>query len=132
MEIWTDGSLTPLDALSQAAKILKDHLSIFVQSEEELPVVEEEKVDEEILRVRNLLKTRMDELELSVRSGNCLKAAKIETLEDLVKRGEPEMLRFRNFGRKSLNELSNILQKMGLSWGMDIEKYKERLKAAVK
>ena len=89
-------------------------------------------MDEEILRIRNLLKTRIDELELSVRSSNCLKAAKIETLEDLVKRGEPEMLRFRNFGRKSLNELSNILQNLGLSWGMDIEKYKERLKAAVK
>lgn len=132
MEIWTDGSITPSDALRQAAKILKDHLSIFVQSEEELPVVEEEKVDEEILKIRNLLKTRIDELELSVRSSNCLKAAKIDTLEDLVKRSEPEMLRFRNFGRKSLNELSNILQNLGLSWGMDIEKYKEKPKALVK
>ena len=132
LEIWTDGSITPLDALRQAAKIMKDHLSIFAQSEEELPAMEEEKVDEEILRIRNLLKTRIDELELSVRSGNCLKAAKIEALADLVKKSEAEMLRFRNFGRKSLNELSNILQNMGLSWGMDLEKYKEKPKAVVK
>lgn len=132
LEIWTDGSLAPLDALRQAAKIIKDHLSIFVQFEEELPVPEEEKVDEGVLRIINLLKTRMDELELSVRSGNCLKAAKIETIEELVKRSEPEMLRFRNFGRKSLNELSGILQKLGLSWGMDLQKYKEKAKASVK
>lgn len=132
LEIWTDGSITPLEALRQAAKIMKDHLSVFVQSEEETPVLEEDQVDEEVLRLRNLLKTRIDDLELSVRSSNCLKAAKIETLEELVKKSEAEMLRFRNFGRKSLNELSNILQSMGLSWGMDLEKYRERAKATVK
>jgi len=132
LEIWTDGSITPLEALCHTAKIMKDHLSIFAQSEEELPVIEEEKVDEEILRIRNLLRTRMDELELSVRSGNCLKAAKIETLEDLAKRSEPEMLRFRNFGRKSLNELTAILQNLGLSWGMDVEKYREKPKPVAK
>jgi DNA-directed RNA polymerase subunit alpha len=131
MEIWTDGTLTPAEALKQAAKIVKDHLSVFVQSEEELPVLEEEKVDDEILRIRNLLRTRIDELELSVRSGNCLKAAKIDTLEELVRRSEAEMLRFRNFGRKSLNELSGILQNMGLSWGMNVEKYKEKPKAVI-
>jgi DNA-directed RNA polymerase subunit alpha len=131
MEIWTDGTITPGEALKQGAKIMKDHLGVFVQSEEELPVLEEEKVDDDILRVRNLLRTRIDELELSVRSSNCLKAAKIETLEELVRRSEAEMLRFRNFGRKSLNELSAILQNIGLSWGMDVEKFKEKPKAAV-
>lgn len=132
MEIWTDGSIAPLDALRQAAKIMRDHLNVFVQSEEEITVREEEQVDEEVLRIRNLLKTRIDDLELSVRSGNCLRAAKIETLEEMVKKTEAEMLRFRNFGRKSLNELTNILQKMGLTWGMDVEKYREKPKAAIK
>lgn len=132
LEVWTDGSISPLDSLRHAAKIMKDHLGILVQSEEELPVLEEEQVDEEILRVRKLLKTRVDELELSVRSSNCLKAAKIETIEELVKRTEPEMLRFRNFGRKSLNELTNVLQSLGLTWGMDIEKYKEQPKLPAK
>lgn len=132
LEVWTDGSITPLDALRQAAKIMRDHLSVFVQSEEETTVREEEQVDEEVLRIRNLLKTRIDDLELSVRSGNCLRAAKIETLEEMVKKSEAEMLRFRNFGRKSLNELTNILQNLGLNWGMDVEKYKEKPKAAAK
>ena len=132
MEIWTDESTTPQEALRQAAKIMKDHLGIFAPSEDELPELEEEKVDEEVLRIRNLLKTRMDELELSVRSSNCLKAAKIETLEELVSRSEQEMLRFRNFGRKSLNELSGILHSLGLNWGLDVEKYKEKAKLLVK
>jgi len=96
--------------------------------EEELEMVEEEVVDEETLRIRNLLKTKVDELELSVRSSNCLRAANIQTLEDLVQKTESEMLKYRNFGRKSLTELNTILAELGLSFGMDVSKYKEPLK----
>ena len=128
LEIWTDGSLTPEDALCFASKILKDHLQLFIKLEEELEMAEEEVVDEEILKIRNLLKTRVDELELSVRSSNCLRAANIQTLEDLVQKTEAEMLKYRNFGRKSLTELNTILSELGLSFGMDVSKYKETLK----
>ncbi len=82
-------------------------------------------MDEETLRIRNLLKSRVDELELSVRSSNCLRAANIQTLEDLAQKTEAEMLKYRNFGRKSLTELSSILNELGLSFGMDVSKYKE-------
>ena len=133
LDIWTDGSLSPLDALRHSARTMKEHLNIFISPDEQMPIVEEEeKVDEEVLRIRNLLKTKVDELELSVRSGNCLKAARIETIEDLVKRSEQEMLRFRNFGRKSLNELTNILHSLGLNWGMNVEQYKEMPKVMAK
>ncbi len=125
MEIWTDGSLTPEDALCFASKILKDHFQLFIKLEEELEMAEEEEVDEETLRIRGLLKTRVDELELSVRSSNCLRAANIQTLEDLVQKTEAEMLKYRNFGRKSLTELSTILSELGLDFGMDVSKYKE-------
>jgi DNA-directed RNA polymerase subunit alpha len=125
LEIWTDGSLTPEDALCYASKTLKDHLQLFIKLEEELEMAEEEVVDEETLKVRNLLKTKVDELELSVRSSNCLRAANIQTLEDLVQKTEQEMLKYRNFGRKSLTELNTILAELGLSFGMDISKYKE-------
>jgi len=125
IHIWTNGAVTPDESLSFAAKLLKDHLSVFGHAEQEMEIAEEEKVDEEILRIRNLLKMRVDELELSVRSSNCLHAANIVTLEDLVHKSESEMLRYRNFGRKSLNELNGILGELGLSFGMDIDKYKE-------
>lgn len=125
LEIWTDGSLTPEDALCFSSKILKDHFQLFIKLEEELEIAEEEEVDEEILRIRNLLKTKVDELELSVRSSNCLRAANIQTLEDLVQKTEPEMLKYRNFGRKSLTELNTILSELGLQFGMDVSKYKE-------
>jgi DNA-directed RNA polymerase subunit alpha len=125
MEIWTDGSITPEDALCFASKILKDHFQLFIKLEEELEIVEEEVVDEETLRIRNLLGTRVDELELSVRSSNCLRAANIQTLEALVQRTEAEMLKYRNFGRKSLTELNTILNDLGLQFGMDVSKYKE-------
>jgi len=125
LEIWTDGSLTPEDALCFASKILKDHFQLFIKLEEELEIAEEEEVDEETLRIRNLLKTRVDELELSVRSSNCLRAANIQTLEDLVQKTEAEMLKYRNFGRKSLTELNTILSGLGLSFGMDVSKYRE-------
>jgi DNA-directed RNA polymerase subunit alpha len=125
MEIWTDGSLTPEDALCFSSKMLKDHFQLFIKLEEELEIAEEEEVDEETLRIRNLLKTRVDELELSVRSSNCLRAANIQTLEDLAQKTEAEMLKYRNFGRKSLTELSTILSELGLDFGMDVSKYKE-------
>ena len=125
MEIFTDGSLTPEDALCFASKILKDHLQLFIKLDKEMEMAEEEVVDEETLRIRNLLKMRVDELELSVRSSNCLRAANIQTLEALVQKTESEMLKYRNFGRKSLTELQNILAELGLQFGMDVEKYKE-------
>lgn len=126
MEIWTDGSLTPEDALCFASKILKDHLQLFIKLDKEMEMAEEEVVDEETLRIRNLLNMRVDELELSVRSSNCLRAANIQTLEHLVQKTESEMLKYRNFGRKSLTELQNILAELGLQFGMvDVEKYKE-------
>jgi DNA-directed RNA polymerase subunit alpha len=124
LEIWTDGSLTPEDALCYASKILKDHLQLFIKLEEELEMAEEEEVDEETLKIMNLLETKVDELELSVRSSNCLRAANIKTLEELVQKTEPEMLKYRNFGRKSLTELNTILAELGLSFGMDVSKYK--------
>jgi len=125
IEVWTDGSLTPEDALCYASKTLKDHFQLFIKLDEELEMAEEEVEDEETLKIRNLLKTRVDELELSVRSSNCLRAANIQTLEDLVQKTEPEMLKYRNFGRKSLTELNSVLAELGLSFGMDISKYKE-------
>jgi DNA-directed RNA polymerase subunit alpha len=125
MHVWTTGAVTPEESLSFTAKLLKDHLDIFGQIEQEMEIAEEERVDEEVLRIRNLLKMRVDELELSVRSSNCLHAANIVTLEDLIRKTEGEMLRYRNFGRKSLNELNGILSELGLSFGMDVEKYKE-------
>ncbi len=125
LEITTDGSITPEDALSFAAKIIKDHLQLFIHMDEEILVEEEPEEDEETIRIRNLLKTRVDELELSVRSSNCLRAANIQTLQDLVTKTEAEMLKYRNFGRKSLNEINSILEELDLSLGMDISKYVE-------
>lgn len=125
LEITTDGSITPEDALSYAAKILKDHLQLFIHIDEEIPMAEEKVEDEETVRIRQLLKTRVDELELSVRSSNCLRAANIQTLSELVSKSESDMLKYRNFGRKSLNELNAILEELGLSFGMDISKYVE-------
>ncbi|MBI4532128.1 MAG: DNA-directed RNA polymerase subunit alpha [Candidatus Latescibacteria bacterium] len=125
IEVWTNGTIRPDDAVSYAAKILKDHVELFINFEEEIEqIVEEEQPDEDRRRIAKLLKMRVDELELSVRSANCLRAAGIETLRDLVQRSESEMLRYRNFGRKSLNELNNILTELGLSFGMDMNRYR--------
>jgi len=126
LEISTDSSMTPEDTLSFAAKILKDHLQLFIHIDEDIEIEEEEEEDEETVRVRQLLQTRVDELELSVRSSNCLRAANIQTLADLVGKTESEMLKYRNFGRKSLNELNAILDELGLSFGMDISKFIEK------
>jgi len=126
LDIDTDGSVTPEEALTQAASILRDHVNFFIQLEEEPePVVEEQEVDEEVKRIRELLSQPVDELDLSVRSHNCLKAASIKTIGDLVRREENEMLKFRNFGRKSLQELIEVLDERGLEFGMDVEEYLE-------
>lgn len=123
LEIWTDGSITPDDALTYAGKILKDHIQLFINFDIEPEEEETSEIDEEVLRIRKLLKMSVDELELSVRSHNCLMAANIKTISDLVKRDEQEMLKFRNFGRKSLTELTKILEEKGLHFGMDVDRY---------
>ena len=124
LEIITDGSLTPDDALTQAAKILKEHIQLFInfdiEQEEEQTVSQK---DSEKERIKKILLTNVDDLELSVRSHNCLKAANIKNLSDLVRKDESEMLKFRNFGRKSLAELMEIVENLGLEFGMDVEKY---------
>jgi len=123
LEIETDGSVTPDDALTFAGKILKDHLQLFINFDIEPEEEEAPEIDEEILRIRKLLKMSVDELELSVRSHNCLKAANIKSIGDLVRKDEQMMLKFRNFGRKSLTELNKILEERGLHFGMDVDKY---------
>jgi DNA-directed RNA polymerase subunit alpha len=123
LEIWTDGSITPEDALTYAGRILRDHIQLFINFDVKPERVPEQQIDEEILRIRKLLKKSVDELELSVRSANCLKEAKIKTIGDLVSRDESEMLKFKNFGKKSLTELTEILKARGLEFGMNVEKY---------
>ena len=124
IEMETDGSVTPDDALTFAGKILKDHIELFIGFDVEQEEEEEiSQIDEDAIRIRKLLKMNVEELELSVRSHNCLKAANIQTIGDLVCRDEQEMLKFRNFGRKSLQELSKILEEKGLHFGMDVKKY---------
>ena len=120
LEVWTDGSLLPQDAVAYAAKILKDHLSIFINFEEE-PEVEESAVDEARKRMVENLSRPVEELELSVRSANCLKNSNIRYIYELVEKTEAEMLKTKNFGRKSLNEIKEILAGMGLSLGMKLE-----------
>jgi DNA-directed RNA polymerase subunit alpha len=125
MEIWTDGSLTPLQAITQAANILIDHILLFsLEADEELkeeePLLPEEPKSESEFNM-NLLKS-VDELELSVRSYNCLKNASIETIADLVQKSENEMLKTKNFGRKSLVEIKEILKSMNLRFGLKIDK----------
>ena len=119
-EVHTNGSIQPEDAIAQAAAILEDHLKIFVNFRED-PVLEAPEVDEARQKLVENLGRSVDELELSVRSYNCLKNANIKTIGELVQRNEPEMLKTRNFGRKSLNEIKEILTSMGLGLGMDLE-----------
>ena len=123
IEIETDGSITPDDALTYAGKILKDHILLFINFDIDTEEEEAHEVDDEVLRIRKLLKMPVDELELSVRSQNCLKAANIKTIGDLVRMDDQEMLKFRNFGRKSLTELTKMLEEKGLIFGMDVDKY---------
>jgi len=120
MELWTDGGITPEDAVAHAAKIIKDHMQLFINFDEEPePVLP--KVDEKKQKMLAYLGKSVEELELSVRSYNCLKNANIQTIAELVQKNDSEMLKTRNFGRKSLNEIKEILEGMGLSLGMKLE-----------
>jgi len=121
LEVWTNGSVTPTDAIGLAAKLLKDHMTIFINFEEELEAASKEDSGSEI-RNENLNRS-VEELELSVRSYNCLKNANIQTIGELVQKTEAEMLKTKNFGRKSLNEIKEILGTMGLSLGMKIDEH---------
>jgi len=126
-EIDTDGSIHPKEALKEAAKILIYHFMLF--SDEKITLDTDEKAaheefDEEVLHMRQLLKTKLVDLDLSVRALNCLKAAEVETLGDLVKFNKNDLLKFRNFGKKSLTELDELLESMNLNFGMDVSKYK--------
>ncbi|MFO7841565.1 MAG: DNA-directed RNA polymerase subunit alpha [Fidelibacterota bacterium] len=123
LEIHTDNSMTPDNALSYSADMMIGHLNPFSELKTKNIIEPEEQIDEEILRVRKQLQRSIDELELSVRSYNCLQAADIRTIADLVVKEEQEMLRYKNFGRKSLNELVAKLDDLGLRFGMDITPY---------
>jgi DNA-directed RNA polymerase subunit alpha len=125
LEVWTDGSILPNDSVSMSAKILRDHFSLLISFEEEPQQEEESAVDEDKVRIRKQLDKSVEELELSVRSSNCLRAAEIKTIGELVQKPEAEMLKFRNFGRKSLKEIQDILAEMGLHFGMDVSTYYE-------
>jgi len=127
IEISTDGSIHPKDALKEAAKILIYHFMLF--SDEKITLETEDKFeteefDEEILHMRQLLKQKLVDLDLSVRALNCLKAADVETLGELVRYNKNDLLKFRNFGKKSLAELEDLLDSLNLSLGMDVSKYK--------
>ena len=119
-EVWTDGTVTPEEAVSRAGALLRDHLTIFIEAEESLvvEVVAEEEVDG--ADIGALLQKEIDDLNLSVRSANCLRNANINTVGDLVVRSEKEMLETKNFGRKSLEEIQKVLDRMGLSFGMEL------------
>ncbi len=126
LEVWTNGSVSPADAIGLAAKLLKDHMTIFINFEEEIepshPSSAEDRSGKPQIRNENLNRS-VEELELSVRSYNCLKNANIQTIGELVQKTEAEMLKTKNFGRKSLNEIKEILATMGLSLGMKIDEH---------
>ncbi|MBR5847334.1 MAG: DNA-directed RNA polymerase subunit alpha [Bacteroidaceae bacterium] len=127
LEIATDGSIHPKDALKEAAKILIHHFMLF--SDEKITLEDtafdaNEEFDEEVLHMRQLLKTKLTDMNLSVRALNCLKAAEVETLGELVQFNKSDLLKFRNFGKKSLTELDDLLESLNLSFGTDITKYK--------
>ena len=127
MNIDTDGSISPKESLKEAAKILIHHFMLF--SDEKIIIEEQESannspLDEEILRMRQLLNSRLSDMDLSVRALNCLKAAEVDTLGQLVRYHRADLLKFRNFGKKSLTELDELLERNGLAFGMDISKYK--------
>ena len=127
LEIKTDGSILPKDALNEAAKILIHHFMLFSDEKITLDSTEKyqtEEFDEEILHMRQLLKTKLIDMDLSVRALNCLKAADVETLGDLCTYNKNDLLKFRNFGKKSLTELEDLLDSMNLTFGMDMSKYK--------
>jgi DNA-directed RNA polymerase subunit alpha len=120
LDVWTNGCIAPQDAIARAAKIVKDHMFIFINFEEG-PEEIEEAIDHDAERLVENLKRSVEELELSVRSYNCLKNADIKTIGELVQKSEGEMLKTKNFGRKSLNEIKEMLSDMGLSFGMKLD-----------
>jgi len=120
LEVWTNGAISPQDAIGQASKLLKDHMTIFINFEE-LPESADEPAERAMNQMNEVLNRSVDELELSVRSYNCLKNANIQSIGDLVQKTEAEMLRTKNFGRKSLNEIKEILGNLGLSFGMKFD-----------
>jgi DNA-directed RNA polymerase subunit alpha len=127
LEIETDGSISPLEALKESAKILIHHFMLF--SDEKITLETEDgygndEFDEEILHMRQLLKTRLEDMDLSVRALNCLKSAEVETLGELVQFNKNDLLKFRNFGKKSLTELEALLENNSLEFGMDVARYK--------
>ena len=127
IEITTNGSILPKDALKEAAKILIYHFVLFSDEKITLETTEadnNEEFDEEVLRMRQLLKSKLVDMDLSVRALNCLKSAEVETLGELVVFNKTDLLKFRNFGKKSLTELDELLANLNLSFGMDISKYK--------
>ena len=127
LEITTDGSIHPKDALKEAARILIHHFMLFSDEKitlENSDVDGNEEFDEEVLHMRQLLKTKLVDMDLSVRALNCLKAANVETLGDLVQYNKTDLLKFRNFGKKSLTELDDLLESLNLSFGTDISRYK--------
>ena len=127
LEVTTDGSIHPKDALKEAAKILIHHFMLFSDEKitlESTDVDGNEEFDEEILHMRQLLKTKLVDMNLSVRALNCLKAADVDTLGDLVQFNKTDLLKFRNFGKKSLTELDDLLESLNLTFGTDITKYK--------
>ncbi|MDE6753550.1 MAG: DNA-directed RNA polymerase subunit alpha [Muribaculaceae bacterium] len=127
IEVTTDGSIQPKDALKEAAKILIQHFLLFSDEKIAIEAPKENDVDEfdeEVLHMRQLLKSKLTEMDLSVRALNCLKSAEVETLGELVVFNKNDLLKFRNFGKKSLTELDDLLASLNLSFGMDISKYK--------
>jgi DNA-directed RNA polymerase subunit alpha len=127
IEVTTDGSIHPKDALREASKILIYHFMLFSDEKIALETNEtdvNEEFDEEVLHMRQLLKSKLVDMDLSVRALNCLKSAEVETLGELVVFNKTDLLKFRNFGKKSLTELEELLQSLNLSFGMDITKYK--------
>jgi DNA-directed RNA polymerase subunit alpha len=120
LEVWTNGAVSPQDSIGMASKLLKDHMSIFINFEE-APEVVEEVVERVAGQMNEVLGRSVEELELSVRSYNCLKNANIQSIGDLVQKTEAEMLRTKNFGRKSLNEIKEILSGLGLGFGMKVD-----------
>ena len=127
LEITTNGTILPKDALKEAAKILIYHFMVFSDEKITLETTEvdsNEEFDEEVLKMRQLLKSKLVDMNLSVRALNCLKSAEVETLAELVVFNKTDLLKFRNFGKKSLTELEELLTSLNLSFGMDISKYK--------
>ncbi len=131
LEVWTNGTIRPEDAVSLAGMLLKDHLTIFIHLEESMKEEPRAASGQELSGLDALLAKEIDELDLSVRSANCLKNANIHTLRDLVRKTEKDMLETKNFGRKSLEELQELLGRLGLAFGMDVPETSPRRSSSV-